>query len=122
MVADVRISDVVESMVEDGTERAVDSAESTPEPVPLLPTEVGHEYVGVLEVGDEDEVVVDYGVGDQVVCGDIGKTWKGRVPKRKKNNGQKGNTICWKSLYVLLFKRHTKRTESVDAEAEKRKA
>lgn len=66
MVADVGVGDVVESVVKDGAEGAVHSAESTTQPSPLRATEVGHEDIGMLQVSDEHQVIVDDEVRDEV--------------------------------------------------------
>lgn len=62
VVAHVRVGDVVDNVVDDGAERPVNGAKGSPEPVPLTATEVRHEDVCVLQVGDEHQV----GVGDHV--------------------------------------------------------
>ena len=69
MVADVCVGDVVKSVVQNGTEGSVDSAERSSQPGPLLVAEVGHEHVRMLQVGDEHQMVVGHCVGDQIVCG-----------------------------------------------------
>ena len=66
VVADVCVGDVVEGVVQHGPEGAVDGAEGTAQPVPLLAAEVRYEDVCVLQVCDEHEVVVGDHVGDQV--------------------------------------------------------
>lgn len=40
MVHDMRVSDVVESVVEDGSEGSVNGTESSTKPIPLFVTEV----------------------------------------------------------------------------------
>lgn len=74
VVADVSVHNVVQSVIQQRAEGAVDSAQSTAQPVPLLSAEVGHEHVSVLQVGDQHQVIVHNGVGDQIEVSNSGKT------------------------------------------------
>src|SRR3546814_8217670 len=71
VVADVGVGDVVHGVVKHRSERAIDSAKSTTEPVPLLVAEMWDERVGVLQVRDQHQVVVDDQEWQEVVHGHL---------------------------------------------------
>lgn len=69
------LADAVEDVGSEGASHVpVDGAEGSALEVPLALAVVGQFRVGVLEVGDHDEVVVDDEVGDEVVLDDFGRS------------------------------------------------
>lgn len=64
------VCDVVEEVVEDRSERSVNSAQSTSEPCPLGLVEVRHVDICVLQVCNQDEMIVDDKVGYEVEAGE----------------------------------------------------
>lgn len=66
VVEDVGLDDAVEEVAADEAELAVNSRGGTTDEVPLLSGVVGERGVGVLEVGDGNEPVVDPEVGEEV--------------------------------------------------------
>lgn len=68
VVAHVGVSNVVDDVVDHWAERPVNSAECSPEPIPLAAAKVRHENVRVLEECDEHQVCVgDHVRGDVVL-------------------------------------------------------
>ena len=68
-MSDVSLADTVEDVgTECAAEVSVNGAQSTSLEVPLALSVVGKHGVGVLEEGDEDEMVVDDEVRDEVVA------------------------------------------------------
>lgn len=63
MVNDVGVDDAVEEVTADEAKVAVDGGEGTLDEGPVLGVEVGNVGVGVVEVGDGDQPVVDPEVG-----------------------------------------------------------
>ena len=60
MMCDMSVCNVMEEIVEDGSERSVNSAKGTTEPCPLFVIEMRHIDICVLEIGDKDQMIVDY--------------------------------------------------------------
>ena len=67
VVAHVCVSDVVQAVVHNEAERSIHGTQSSTEEIPLLPTEVRNVRGGMLEVGDEHQVVVGHHQRRQVV-------------------------------------------------------
>ncbi len=63
----MRVNNVMQNMVQHGSERSVDGGHGPTQPVPLRAAEVRQEHVGVLQVGYQDDVVVDNKEGNNVV-------------------------------------------------------
>lgn len=66
VMEDMGLDDAVQEVAADEAELAVNSRGGTTDKVPLLGGVVGERGVGVLEVGDGDEPVVDPEVGEEV--------------------------------------------------------
>lgn len=71
VVGDVGLADTVPDVTADEAKVTVNGGKGTTGESPLLLRVMGEERVGVLEEGDEDEVVVDTEVGDNVEKEDL---------------------------------------------------
>lgn len=69
VVTDVGVRDVVDDVVDDGSERPVYSAKRSAEPVPFAAAEVRQKHVRVLQIRDEHEVRVGDHEWHDVVLG-----------------------------------------------------
>ena len=68
MVGNVCVCDVMEEVVEDRAEGAVDCAKSTSQPGPLFLIIVRHVDIGVLHIRNENQVVVHNHVWDEEIA------------------------------------------------------
>lgn len=66
VVTDVSVCDVVESVIQDSTERAINSAQCATQPVPFRTTEMRHKYISMLQVSDQNQVIVNNQVWNEV--------------------------------------------------------
>mmetsp|Transcript_56318 Transcript_56318/g.98866 ORF Transcript_56318/g.98866 Transcript_56318/m.98866 type:complete len:238 (-) Transcript_56318:3-716(-) len=68
VMAHVCVRDVVQRAVHEEAEVSVHRADGAAQPVPLGTSEVRHKHVGVLQVGDQHQVLVDDHVRGDVVA------------------------------------------------------
>jgi len=72
MVYDMRIGDVVENDIEESI-IAIDRREGTPKPIPLVARVVGKIQIGMLQVGDKNEVEIYNEIRDEIDIDHIGE-------------------------------------------------
>mmetsp|Transcript_538 Transcript_538/g.1257 ORF Transcript_538/g.1257 Transcript_538/m.1257 type:complete len:418 (+) Transcript_538:322-1575(+) len=105
VMAHVRVRDVVETVVEEGTKRAVHSAQGSAQPAPLRVIKVWHVHIGVLQERDQDQVVVGDHVRNQVVRGDKGESVSVNAEAKEGQSHEESN-IRLNDLPVLIFREH----------------
>ena len=85
------VGDVVQRVVKQGPEGPVHCAQRASQPAPLLRSEVRHEHVGMLQVGDEHEMVVDDHVREQIEAGHGGESEAVDAEAQQRHSEEEGH-------------------------------